>query len=142
MRRTKPAGCYIGKEDAFQVTSIRLVRIMLQRIGRDPRQAMHVPNGGARSAATGQRLKQQGVVAGYPDIMIFEPENVVSCDRRNGLGDRRCGLALELKVWPNKPKPEQEEVHELLRSAGWRVAVCYGMDEVESEVRRYANLNP
>ena len=47
------------------------------------------------------------------------------------------GLALELKVWPNKPKPEQEELHDLLQRQGWRVAVCYGLGEVEQVTREY-----
>ena len=76
----------------------------------------------------GARLKAEGVVKGYPDIMVFSADRPVPW---------RVGLALELKVWPNKPSAEQEELHALLESQGWRVAVCYGLGEVEGITREY-----
>lgn len=113
-RRSKPQGAYEGTEDAFQVSAIRLVRSRLRERGLDERQAMHVPNGGFRHFSVAVKMKKMGVVKGYPDIMVFGPD-----------------IALELKVWPNKPTDEQVEVHDILRSCGWTVHVCYGLDEVD-----------
>lgn len=130
-RRTKPAGAYEGKEDAFQRSAISLVRLIGMENGIDSRAIMHIPNGGQRNQVVAAKLKAQGTVAGYPDIMVFLPRFVNSTSRF------LCGLAMELKAWPNKPTEEQEEVHELLRLAGWRVVVCYSLDQVEEEARRY-----
>lgn len=140
-RRTKPAGAYVGKEDAFQVSAMTLLRAIAKECFLDYRQIMHIPNGGKRNAIVAAKLKRQGVVPGYPDIMIFEPEqwrHVVA--KRTNYSDRLCGLALELKVWPHKPTKEQEAVHELLRLSGWRVVVCYGLGEVEAEALRYFDV--
>lgn len=127
-KRSKPEGVYIGSESNFQKSAIRLVRSLAPC---DPRLVTHIPNGGQRTIMAGARLKAEGVVAGYPDIVIF----------KRGYdpvyGEECPGLAMELKVWPNKPKPEQEEVHELLKSQGWHVAVCYGLGEVEEITRKY-----
>jgi hypothetical protein len=76
-------------------------------------------------------------VRGYPDIMVFSLEHMRSVSARNGFGDRRCGLALELKVWPNKLSVDQERIHWILRNAGWRVVTCYSLDEVIYESKQY-----
>jgi hypothetical protein len=89
----------------------------------------HVPNGGQRSAIAGAKLKAQGVKRGVPDILIFDPEDLRSVNKRNGFGDRKVGLAIELKV-SGKPTPQQFQWHDDLRSRGWRVEVCYSIDEV------------
>lgn len=128
-KRSKPEGVYIGSESNFQKSAIRLVRSLAPC---DPRLVTHIPNGGQRTIMAGARLKAEGVVKGYPDIMVFHTalgeEYLINC---------WTGLAIELKVWPNKPKPEQEELHDLLESQGWRVAVCYGLGEVEQVTREY-----
>lgn len=128
--RSKPEGVYIGSESNFQKSAIRLVRSLAPC---DPRLVTHIPNGGQRTIMAGARLKAEGVVKGYPDIMVFHPKQAYSVPVVHAF----TGLAVELKVWPNKPKPEQEEVHELLRSQGWHVAVCYGLGEVEQVTREY-----
>lgn len=88
----------------------------------------HVPNGGQRHPAVAKKLKAEGVKAGIPDVMVFEPPY-----RPMGAGFRYLthnGLALELKVGKNKPTAAQVEWHERLRKNGWRVEVCYTLDEV------------
>lgn len=137
MKRTKTPGAYVGKEDAFQRSAIALVRTIAQANGVNPKAVMHIPNGGQRNAIVGAKLKAMGTVPGYPDIMIFHPESGVSLSRRDGWGDRRVGLAIELKVRPNKPTEEQLAIHDLLRMARWLVVVCYGLDEVERIANDY-----
>ena len=135
--RTKPTDAYVGKEDAFQVSAMGFVRRIVKAAGHAPQCAMHVPNGGARSVVVGAKLKAAGVVRGYPDIMIFAPESQASLRARGRDAVARCGLALELKVWPNKPTADQAMIHEMLREAGWRVAVCWSLDAVIAEVTGY-----
>lgn len=127
-KRSKPEGVYIGSESNFQKSAIRLVRSLAPC---DPRLVTHIPNGGQRTIMAGARLKAEGVVKGYPDIMVFER------GYHPIYGDRCRGLALELKVWPNKPGEEQEVIHALLRGQDWHVAVCYGLGEVEQVTREY-----
>lgn len=120
-----------GTEDAFQIAAINLVRMIAATAGVDREAVMHVPNGGLRAQSTAKRLKAMGTVAGYPDIMVFA----------QGSNTEMCfyGLALELKVHPNKPAPAQLHVHEVLRKCGWVVVVCYGIDQVQHSVERYFN---
>ncbi len=136
MRQAPPPNAYKGKEDAFQISAIGYVRRMAQASGHDPRCVMHVPNGGARTAIAGAKMKAAGAVRGYPDIMVFARESVPPINRRTYV-EPRCGLALELKIWPNRPTKDQEEVHEILREAGWRVIVCWSLDAVVAECERY-----
>ena len=133
-KRTKPEGAYIGSESNFQKSAIRLVRSFAPC---DPRLVAHIPNGGQRTIMAGARLKAEGVVKGYPDIMVFNPRRLISKVGVDLSALPFCGIAIELKVWPNKPSPEQEELHALLESQGWRVAVCYGLGEVEGITREY-----
>lgn len=90
----------------------------------------HPANGEARSAITGAKLKAMGVKAGAPDCMIFSRGAVQGGSE--GFGP---SLAIELKAIDAKgkrpkPRPNQLEWHERLRRCGWRVEVCYTMDEV------------
>ncbi len=136
-RRTKPTNAYIGSEDAFQRSAITAVRAIASAHGVGLRLCMHIPNGGQRNAIVAAKLKAHGTVPGYPDIMVFHPEALLALSRREGFGDRKAGLAIELKVWPNKPSAEQEKIHELLMRSGWRVAVCYSLDEVIEITKNY-----
>lgn len=136
-RRTKPEGCYQGSEEAFQRSAISLVRALAHPSGVDPRAIMHVPNGGQRNAIVAKKLKAAGTVAGYADIMMFQRSKLFDYDVTDAFGQFYAGLAIELKVWPNKPTEEQQAVHRILESAGWKVVVCYGLGEVENAVKNY-----
>lgn len=131
-KRTKPEGTYQGSESSFQKAAIKLVRSIAKC---DSRLVTHIPNGGQRTIMAGARLKAEGVVAGYPDIMVFacEPAKVPDDE----IPYYHPGIAIELKVWPNKPSAGQEDIQRLLKVEGWRVAVCYGLGEVEQVTREY-----
>ncbi len=133
-KRTKPEGAYTGSESNFQKSAIKLVRSVAKC---DPRLVTHIPNGGQRTIMAGARLKAEGVVKGYPDIMVFFPSELHADPNGDWWLSKHTGLAIELKVWPNKPSPEQKEIHELLERRGWIVAVCYGLGEVEQVTREY-----
>lgn len=129
-RRTKPQGAYLGKESSLQSSAIRLIRTIASSYGVPPEMVVHIPNGrNAGSVRMGGFWRTQGVVSGFPDIMMFKKEPVDTHFKRGTWP--YSGLAIELKVFPNKPSGDQLRIHEMLRLAGWRVEVCYGLDEVE-----------
>lgn len=151
-RRAKPKGAYEGREDAFQKTAIGLVRTIAQAAGIDPKAVMHPPNETATRrkmvfskragknisfSPEGKRQKALGTVPGYPDIMVHARSAMFDHDVTDAFGQFYAGLAIELKAWPNKPTPDQLHIHGILRDAGWSVAVCYGLDDVQQEAERY-----
>lgn len=85
-----------------------------------------VPNGGARSAITGARLKAEGVLPGVPDVFLAYPVG--------GLH----GLFIEMKrARGGTTSAAQKIVGALLSRAGYGVAVCHGWQEARDTVMRY-----
>jgi hypothetical protein len=90
----------------------------------------HSPNEGLRTPRQGAHAKAMGLKSGFPDVAIFDGPF-----KSWGVDSHFNGLAIELKVGKNKPTPSQLECHERLRGCGWRVEVCYSMDEVLAVLR-------
>lgn len=85
-----------------------------------------VPNGGARSAITGARLKAEGVLAGVPDVFLAFPAG--------GLH----GLFIEMKRQKGgRVSPAQKAVMQALRMQGYEVAVCHGWQEARGCIEQY-----
>jgi len=85
----------------------------------------HVANERKTSKIAGARLKKKGVKSGVPDVLIFEPNK------------EHIGLAIELKIKPNKPTDNQKEWLKNLDIKGWKTIICYTFDEVKTEVNQY-----
>jgi len=78
-----------------------------------------VPNGAAVSPAQRLRLVAEGLLAGFPDLMICEPRG------------KFHGLFIEMKAL-DKPAPVsavQKRVHEKLLAKGYAVFVAYGYND-------------
>jgi hypothetical protein len=84
-----------------------------------------VPNGGSRHLLEAVKLKRMGTKPGVPDIFGAIPA-----------GDYH-GHFIEMKARDGRVRPEQRDLHEQLRSAGYRVDVCFGWDEARLAVERY-----
>jgi hypothetical protein len=84
-----------------------------------------VPNGGLRSYKTAIRMKQEGALAGVPDLFLAESTQ------------SHAGLFIEMKVGTVKPTDKQEKMHEQLRVGGYRVEVCRSFDEFVKLVEDY-----
>ena len=86
-----------------------------------------VPNGGARDAITGARLKAEGVRSGIPDLMLATKRSEFS------------GLFIEMKRQrpANAPSPAQKEVIAYLQAAGYCCRVCFGADDAIEALRTY-----
>lgn len=94
--------------------------------GLEERLLFAVPNGGARDAITGARLKAEGVRPGVPDLMLALP--------RGGKG----GLFIEMKrKRAGRPSKAQIEVSYALLGAGYHVALCRGADEAMNVIKNY-----
>lgn len=87
--------------------------------------AFHVPNEGKFPIQYRVKLKSMGVRSGVPDIIIPVP-----CGRYHG-------LAIEMKVKPNKPSTAQLQWLEHLNKHGYLAQVCYGWDAAVKLVNNY-----
>lgn len=84
-----------------------------------------IPNGGARDAVTGARLKREGVVRGMPDLLLACP---------------RCGrhaLFVEMKTSRGRVSESQRNLFPLLEAQGYGVAVCHGWQEAREAIEAY-----
>lgn len=96
----------------------------------------HVPNGGARNALEGKRLKAQGVRAGQLDLNLDVG--------RGGW----FGLRIELKATREElgkappVDPKQRKIIAELREDGYYACVCEGWDAARSVLVWYCNLAP
>lgn len=86
---------------------------------------MAIPNGGARSAVTGARLKAEGVRAGVPDMFLAIPAGGYA------------GLWLEFKTARGRVSREQRLMMETLSAQGYRCEVCRGLSAAVECVERY-----
>ena len=118
---------YIGKEDNFQKTCIKYLRAAHPRL-----QAIHVPNGGYRNVREAAKFKAMGVVAGVPDILIFNP--VYDANRTKIIAS---GLAIELKVKGGKVRDTQRDFMNRLSSNGWICEVIWDLKKFESVLKEH-----
>jgi hypothetical protein len=86
-----------------------------------------IPNGGARDAITGARLKAEGVRPGVPDL--FMAVSVGACS----------GLFLELKRRGGSATPAQLEILDYLDGAGYKTAVTDTFEAAIAIISGYLN---
>lgn len=130
------------KRQVAPVSEAMIQRLIIQRLQLSGILSVHVPNSGKRSDWERMQGKRDGVVAGFPDLLLYG---------RNG----RHGL-LEIKRpgWkePRAPKAgtaptkawrawaSRLEVYEALTSRGHPVAVVTSVDEAVAAVKRWGWL--
>jgi hypothetical protein len=93
----------------------------------------HVPNGGQRHKAVAAKLKQQGVVAGIPDLVLTMA--------RGGY----FGLYIEFKATPPNDAAISASQHERIRKLneqGYLAVVCRGHFDAMEQIRAYLRLAP
>lgn len=87
-----------------------------------------VPNGGARDAVTGAKLKAEGVVAGVADLFLSIPSSLYH------------GLYIEMKTANGKQSKSQKIFQQRVEAMGYRYAIVRSFDEFVVEIRKYLNL--
>jgi hypothetical protein len=87
-----------------------------------------VPNGGLRNRMVAIKLKAEGVQPGVPDLILPVPKK------------GHTGLAIEMKVRPNKETHEQKWWLSSLENNGWVTAICYSADEAIRIICKYLGI--
>jgi len=88
----------------------------------------HVPNGGSRNKAEAANLKQQGVKAGVPDIVLPVARGLYH------------GLFIEFKVGTNKLTPEQHDWLEALKAEDYCAVCVNGWENAVKTIEQYISL--
>lgn len=117
---TNPYDKYLTKEDRMQESVMKYIATKYPSAF-----AVHIPNEGKRTRFEQYKLKKMGVMAGMPDLMIFDPRANLS------------GLAIELKAGYNKPTENQKKCLRELENRNWRVLWSNSLDEILTEIDNY-----
>ncbi len=80
-----------------------------------------VPNGGARNAITGARLKDEGVTAGVADLILLLPQWFTTW--RGEQGCLYAGLCIEMKTPTGRQTPEQRAWQAAVEAHGYKYAI-------------------
>lgn len=111
---------YLGKEDHLQHAVMQYLKA--QYAGT---LAIHVPNEGKRSPFVQYKFKYLGGMPGIPDVIVFKQT------------PSYAGLAIELKVAPNKPTKNQLEFLDLLSDSGWYATWVNSFDQAKNIIDQY-----
>lgn len=84
-----------------------------------------IPNQRKVNVVTGRRFKAEGVLPGYPDILVDEPRAPYH------------GLRIEFKHGRNKLSEDQRLVRSKLERAGYRYVVSYSATEAIKALEEY-----
>ena len=86
-----------------------------------------VPNGGARDAVTGARLKAEGVMAGVADLFLSIPNA------------QYHGLYIEMKTAKGTQSKSQRIFQQRVEAMGYRYAVVRSFEGFVALIREYLN---
>lgn len=92
-----------------------------------------IPNGGYRSKKTAALMKAEGSLSGVPDLYLPVP-------RWWADGSVSHGLYIEMKAAKGRLSDNQKEIITLLREQGYRVEVCFSVEEAKAAIIRYLEL--
>lgn len=85
----------------------------------------HIPNAGKRSVVAGFRLRQEGMVAGTPDLLVWLPG-----------APPRVGW-MEVKAPKGRTSDAQDEQLDSLTADGFPCAVVRGVDDALAALRAW-----
>jgi hypothetical protein len=102
--RRNPFFKYLTAEDRLQIACLNWMKFQHPKVF-----VVHPFNEGRRTPYERYKASVLGMVAGMPDIMIYDAIDIYN------------GLAVELKIGNNKSTPAQTVVQKRLEGQGWRV---------------------
>lgn len=129
-KQASPRAKSVDREGLEQAALIAELRVRLPAVAD---LMYHVPNGGHRHKAVAAKLKQQGVVAGIPDLVLTMA--------RGGF----FGLYIEFKATPPNDaaiSASQQERLRKLNDQGYLAIVCRGHFDAMEQIRAYLRLAP
>lgn len=88
-----------------------------------------IPNGGRRDAATGARMKEEGVVAGVSDLILLR-----------GSGPYGA-LCIEMKTPSGRQSETQKKWQRIAEENGAKYVVCRSLDDFMKEIEEYLKSN-
>jgi hypothetical protein len=109
-----------------KATESRVQRAIIQRLRLRGIVAVHVPNGGSRREVEAQQLKGDGVMAGFPDLVLIGTAG-------------RVGF-MEVKSSTGTLSQAQRVRINMLHQRGHLVAVVRDQDYAEAVVRQWGWL--
>lgn len=128
--RTNPFDRFLTPEDHLHSQVVTYLRYQYPKVFW-----MHVPNEGKRSKFEQYKAKKLGITAGVPDLLIFN-RGFRNRPSLSNVPDS-SGLAIELKVKPNKVTANQEACMIKLQNVGWTCKVAYSFDEAKKTIDEY-----
>jgi hypothetical protein len=91
-----------------------------------------IPNGGKRSAATGARLKAEGVKSGIADLFLPVPSPVYD--------EWYNGLYIEVKTPKGRQTKEQKEFEKFAIEQGYKYVIVRSTQEGVDEILGYLGI--
>lgn len=110
----------------------RIQRAIRDRLAAHGFQSVHVPNGSklagteAQRARAGARLKAEGMMPGFPDLLVY------------GRGGRIAHI--EVKAEGGRQQPTQRACEQWLSEWGHLYAVCRSQDDATEALRQWGWL--
>lgn len=86
-----------------------------------------IPNGGARHIRTAIKLKEEGLLAGAPDLFLMIAR------------DNKHGMFIEMKSKKGKLQQNQVEFLAQAEVMGYATAVAFGFDDAKKNIINYLN---
>jgi hypothetical protein len=118
--KANPFQKYLGKEDHLQHAVMQYLKVQYADT-----LAIHVPNEGKRSPFVQYKFKYLGGMQGIPDVIVFKQT------------PSYAGLAIELKVKPNKPTKNQTEFLDKLSDSGWFATWVNSFEAAKEVIDQY-----
>jgi hypothetical protein len=118
--KANPFQKYLGKEDHLQHAVMQYLKVQYADT-----LAIHVPNEGKRSPFVQYKFKYLGGMQGIPDVIVFKQTASYA------------GLAIELKVKPNKPTKNQTEFLNQLSDSGWFATWVNSFEAAKEVIDQY-----
>jgi hypothetical protein len=84
-----------------------------------------IPNGGKRHKGTAIKLKQEGVMAGVPDLFLMIPKAGWH------------GMFIEMKTKVGRLQETQKEFLGMATMLGYQGVVCFGFEDAKRQIREY-----
>lgn len=116
--RNKPK----DEEHKLQVSMVNWFRLQYPSMRHN---LFAVPNGGRRDAATGRRLKDEGVLAGVSDLILLKSNQHYGA------------LLIETKTKKGTQRESQKEWESKITADGYKYVVVRSLDEFINVVDNY-----